>query len=278
MERMLRIASKLFLHPSRQFSITKIADFFGVSKTVISEDISLLAQAVEEDGYGLVEVGRGRNGGAFFRPSLGNAKREEWLREIITLLEDPERVLPGGILYYSDIIFNPLYCFRLGYILATHFASHKVDAVMTSEVKGIPLGMFTAHALGVPLVLCRFRNRPSDGSAIAVHYPAMGGDVRTMYMGVRQLKEKKKVLIVDDFMRGGSTVAGMLQVARESDLEVAGVGVFLASATPGTKRMPLPSFYALLEVDVQKDDRARVSLETDQSDNTSSRRQTKGNI
>ena len=263
MERILRIASKLFLHPSRQFSITKIADFFGVSKTVISEDISLLAQAVGQEGYGVVEVGRGRNGGAFFQPFLGKAKKEGWLQEISALLEEPERVLPGGILYYGDIIFNPFYCFRLGYILATLFASKSVDAVMTSEVKGIPLGMFTAHALGVPVVLCRFRNRPSDGSAIAVHYPSTGGEVRTMYMGVRQLKERKNILIIDDFMRGGSTVSGMLQVARESDLNVAGVGVFLASAKPVTKRLSYPSLHALLEVDVEKQGNAKVSIVAD---------------
>jgi purine operon repressor len=253
MDRILRIASKLFLYPSKQFSITKIAEFFGVSKTVISEDISLLAQAVEQEGYGSVEVGRGRNGGAFFHPSLEDTKREEWLQEIVSLLEDPERVLPGGILYYSDIIFNPFYCFRLGYILASHFASSGADAVMTSEVKGIPLGMFTAHALGIPVVLCRFRNRPSDGSAVAVHYPAMGGDMRTMYMGMRQLKEKKKILIIDDFMRGGSTVAGMLQVARESGIPVAWVGVFLASNAPSPSRLSLPEVHALLEVKVEKD-------------------------
>lgn len=260
MDRMLRIASKLFLYPSKQFSVTRIAEFFGVSKTVISEDISLLAQAVEQEGYGTVEVGRGRNGGAFFQPSLGDAKRKEWLQEIVSLLKDPERVLPGGILYYSDIIFNPFYAFRLGYILASHFVSSGADAVMTSEVKGIPLGMFTAHALGIPVVLCRFRNRPSDGSAVAVHYPAMGGDVRTMYMGVRQLKEKKKVLIIDDFMRGGSTVAGMLQVARESGIQVAGVGVFLASAMPQPGRLNLPEVHALLEVNVEKNQTAAVSI------------------
>ncbi|HOO62846.1 MAG TPA: pur operon repressor [Synergistaceae bacterium] len=263
MERILRIASKLLLYPSKQFSITKMADFFEVSKTVISEDISLLAQAVKQEEYGVIEVGRGRSGGAFFQPYLENEKQEQWLNEISALLKEPDRILPGGILYYSDIIFNPFYCFRLGYILATLFASKSVDAVMTSEVKGIPLGMFTAHALGVPVMLCRFRNRPSDGSAIAVHYPSMGGDVRTMYMGVRQLGERKKVLIIDDFMRGGSTVSGMLQVARESNLEVAGVGVFLASAKPSIKPISFPSFHALLEVDVEKGNETRVSVVAD---------------
>jgi purine operon repressor len=56
-----------------------------------------------------------------------------------------------------------------------------------------------------------------------------------MYMGTRQLRKGAKVLIIDDFMRGGSTVAGMLLVAREFGADVVGTGVFIAAAEPAKK-------------------------------------------
>ena len=84
----------------------------------------------------------------------------------------------------------------------------------------------------------RFRNRPSDGSAVGVHYPSANGDVKTMYIGTKQLKKGCRVLIVDDFMRGGSTAAGMLLMARQFDAEVVGVGIFIASEEPKTKAVP----------------------------------------
>ena len=109
---------------------------------------------------------------------------------------------------------------------------------MTSEVKGIPIAMFAAYALGVPLAVCRFRNRPSDGAAVGVHYPSANGDVKTMYMGTKQLKKGCRVLIVDDFMRGGSTAAGMYLMAQQFDAEVVGIGIFIASEEPKAKAVP----------------------------------------
>ena len=54
-------------------------------------------------------------------------------------------------------------------------------------------------------------------------------------MGTKQLERGSRVLIVDDVMRGGSTAAGMLLVAKEFGAEVCGIGVFLASAEPEIK-------------------------------------------
>jgi purine operon repressor len=127
---------------------------------------------------------------------------------------------------------------------------------MTSEVKGIPIAMFAAYALGVPLAVCRFRNRPSDGAAVGVHYPTGNGDVKTMYMGTRQLKKGCRVLVVDDFMRGGSTASGMLLMAKQFDAEVAGIGIFIASAEPVAKAVP--SYRSLLTL---RHDKSGVSLE-----------------
>ena len=185
-----------------------------------------------------MQVDRGRSGGARFVPSCTDSYRAEILNVIAAKLTDPERYLPGGLIYYSDLIFNPETALSLGHAMASMFTGSDPDVVMTSEVKGIPIAMFAAYALGVPLAVCRFRNRPSDGSAVGVHYPSANGDVKTMYIGTKQLKKGCRVLIVDDFMRGGSTAAGMLLMARQFDAEVVGVGIFIASEEPKTKAVP----------------------------------------
>src|SRR5690606_41715329 len=69
--------------------------------------------------------------------------------------------------YYSDIIFNPYYTQLLGWALASMFIDSGADVVMTTEVKGIPIALYVAQGLGLPLAVCRFRNRPSDGPAVA---------------------------------------------------------------------------------------------------------------
>ncbi len=257
-DRLIRTAARFLTCPSKQLSLTSLAEDFLVSKTVISDDVSIINEAFKREGMGGISVDRGRTGGASFLPKMAPEIQENLLNEIIGLLNNEERFLPGGLVYYSDILFNPHYALRLGHAMASLFSEMRPDVVMTSEVKGIPLALFTAHSMGIPLAVCRFRNRASDGSAVTVHYPTKNGEVRAMYMGTKQLERGKRVVIVDDFMRGGSTVAGMLLVAKEFGAEVAGTGIFLVSSDPQEKAVN--SYKALLRLDGMDQRQPKVSM------------------
>jgi len=245
-ERLIRIASRLLLHPSQSISLTDTASGFSVSKTLVSDDIEIISEALENEGLGCIVVDRGRSGGAYFLPEPTGDYREDMLSEIADRLSVADRMLPGGLIYYTDLLFEPSIASFLGFTMASLFSGNKPDVVMTSEVKGIPVAFFTAYALGIPLAVCRFRNRPSDGPAVAVHFPTGSGDVRTMYLGTRSIAASSRVLVVDDFMRGGSTAAGMLLMAREFNAEVTGVGVFIASSEP--KKKAVTQYRSLLEL------------------------------
>lgn len=245
-QRLIRIASRLLMRPSRSISLTDTAADFCVSKTLVSDDIEIISEAIAEEGLGNVIVDRGRSGGAYFLPMPSDEYRRTMLEGIAERLSQPDRLLPGGLVYYTDLLFDPGIASFLGFTTASIFAKDKPTVVMTSEVKGITVAFFTAYALGVPLAVCRFRNRPSDGPAVGVHFPTGSGDVRTMYLGTRSLAQSSKVLIVDDFMRGGSTAAGMLLMAREFGAEVTGVGVFIAAIEP--RRKAVTEYRSLLDL------------------------------
>ncbi|MDR1472740.1 MAG: pur operon repressor [Synergistaceae bacterium] len=249
-ERLIRIASRLLLRPSRSLSLTEAAAGFKVSKTLISDDIEIISEALASEGVGSIATGRGRSGGAYFMPEPSGDRRRHKLQGLAELLSVPERLLPGGLVYYTDLLFDPDWASFLGFATASLFSENKPAVVLTSEVKGIPVAFFTAYALGVPLAVCRFRNRPSDGPAVGVHFPTASGDVRTMYLGTRVISPSSRVLIVDDFMRGGSTAAGMLLMAREFDASVVGVGVFIASSEPARKSVT--DYRSLLELSVSE--------------------------
>lgn len=247
-DRLLRIESKLITSPSGQISLTSLAEDFQVSKTVISEDMCHIDEAVSAEGLGRIKVDRGRTGGASFVPQMSRKSRDDFLSHLSDLLSKEDRILPSGLIFYSDILFNPSYAWKLGLALASDFKDTRPDVVMTAEVKGIPLGMATAHILGVPLAVCRFRNKASDGPAVCVHFVTQGGDVRAMYMGTKLLTLGSKVLVIDDFMRGGSTASGMCLVVREFKAELAGIGVFLASKEPAKKTVE--NYSSLLTLDM----------------------------
>lgn len=237
-ERLVRLATKFIVSPSKLISLTDLATKFNVSKTVISDDVEVINSAMAAEGFGQMHVDRGRSGGARFLPTCSPESRHELLEEFARELSDPDRKLPGDLIYYSDVIFNPSSALLLGYAMASLFSDSQPDVVMTSEVKGIPIAMYAAHALGAPLAVCRFRNRPSDGAAVGVHYPSATGEVKTMYMGTRLIKKGARVLIVDDFMRGGSTAAGMALMVKQFDAQHVGTGIFIASDDPVEKSVP----------------------------------------
>ncbi|MCF7935022.1 MAG: pur operon repressor [Synergistales bacterium] len=259
-ERLVQLASRFLRFPRRNLSLTDWAREFGVSKTIASEDALAVGAALEKEGLGRIEVVRGRSGGARFIAEVDRESRRRHLHGLAEQLSDPQRILPGGLIYYGDVLMNPATVMPLGNSLATLFAGQNPEVVMTSEVKGIPLGIYTAQALGVPLALCRFRNRPSDGPAVAVHYPSGTGDVRTMYMSMRQLRRGARVLIVDDFMRGGSTASGMLHVAWEFEALVVGIGVFIMADRPENKAVQ--DVTTLLRMTGAGDDQKRIVVNT----------------
>ena len=147
-ERLVRLAAKFMLCPSKLVSLTDLAGKFGVSKTVISDDVEVISSAMTAEGFGQMQVDRGRSGGARFIPLCTSQYRNDILKGIADTLTDPERLLPGGLIYYSDLIFNPEIALSLGYAMASLFTDTEPDVVMTTEVKGIPIAMF---AVGLAL-------------------------------------------------------------------------------------------------------------------------------
>jgi purine operon repressor len=89
----------------------------------------------------------GEERGSFIQTGLPETS-VSFLASIAGILSSNDRILPGMLIHYSDILFKPRLRTTLGYALASDFANREPDVVMTSEVKGIPLAIFTAHALG----------------------------------------------------------------------------------------------------------------------------------
>src|SRR5690606_891634 len=143
-------------------------------------------------------------------------------------LEQPERILPGGYLYMSDLIGKPSVLNNLGRIFASYFAHGEFDVVMTVETKGIPLAYATATFLNLPVVIVRRDNRVTEGSAVSINYVSGSTKrIQTMSLSRRALKEESRVLIIDDFMRMGGTIRGMIDLLQEFRAEVKGIGVFV---------------------------------------------------
>jgi len=64
----------------------------------------------------------------------------------------------------------------------------------------------------------------------------------------KAIKPNSKVIIIDDFMKGGGTIKGMMGLMNEFGVEVIGTGVFISTTVP--KEKMVKNYISLIELDV----------------------------
>ena len=258
MSAMLRILTDT---PNRMHTLSEFCDLFGAAKSTISEDLDLLGKALKSFDLGRIETVAGAAGGARFRAIPSKARAERVLREVADRLMQPGRKLAGGFLYTLDLTAEPDTAQAIGEILAAQYYDKQPDFVLTMETKGIPIALMTARALDVPLVIARRDSPAYEGSAVKINYMGGGGRIETMALARRSVSPGQKALIIDDFMKGGGTLQGMVDMMGEFQTEVVGVGVMIATAEPERKRVQ--GAKALLVLEGFEKDRASVRLSDD---------------
>lgn len=236
-ERMSAMMKMLCSAPNRIFTLNSFCDLFGSAKSTMSEDVDLLRDVCETFDLGTVETVTGAAGGVRYRPAVSREKAWNTIRELCEKLSGTERVLPGGFLYYSDILSMPDIVNRMGEIIASEYAEEEPNFVLTMETKGIPVAFATANALGIPLVIARHSSKVYEGSAVNINYVSGSGSIETMSLSRRAVKENQRALIVDDFLKGGGTAKGMVELMREFNVTVAGMAFVMATVTPEKKRI-----------------------------------------
>ena len=247
-ERMSVMMKILSGAPGKMFTLSRFCELFGAAKSTVSEDLDALGRVAKEFDLGEIETVTGAAGGVLYRPRKSLEASREYVRGLCRELSGTERVLPGNFLYYSDILSTPEIVNRMGEILAAEFGSARPDFVLTMETKGIPVAFATANALGVPLVIARHVSKVCEGSAVNINYVSGSGNIETMSLSRRAVKENQKALIVDDFLKGGGTAGGMVELMREFSVTVVGMGFVMSTVTPEKKRISGEKSLMTLEV------------------------------
>ncbi len=223
-------------NPGQLFSLGYFSNLFGAAKSTLSEDIEAVRQSLAEFGLGRLETVSGAAGGVRLVPIKTAEASHRLLTSLAERLSTPDRIIPGGFLYMSDIFFSPSLMAQVGEIFLTRFAASAPDHIMTVETKGIPLAFATARAFNLPLVTVRRGTRVTEGTAVSINYvTGSSRRIQTMSLPKRALPPGARVLIIDDFMKAGGTARGLVDLAREVGATVAGVGVLVATAEPAEK-------------------------------------------
>lgn len=220
------LIDELMRNPGKLYDSKHFCEKFDIAKSSFSEDIKMANEIFEENGSGHIESVSGVGGGIKYVPGISNEKILNLQNQLIEMLSDPHRLLGGGFIYTSDIMYDGSLVQKMARIFAQKFSNHKADYVVTVEAKGIPLAAQVALMLNLPLVVIRRESMYSEGSTVSINY--ISGSTQSIgkiSLAKRAVENGSKAIVIDDFMKEGGSLKGVVDILKEFDIETVGIAV-----------------------------------------------------
>lgn len=152
------------------------------------------------------------------------------------LLEDRIRqdglILPGNVLKVNSFLnhqIDPELMYEVGQEFARLFKDKKVNKILTVEASGIAPSIMAGLIMKVPVVFAR-KVKPStlNGEVYSAEVYSYTKQVtNTISVDKKFLNADDRVLIIDDFLANGQAVKGMLELCKQANASVEGVGIVI---------------------------------------------------
>ncbi|MCY7216799.1 xanthine phosphoribosyltransferase [Streptococcus cristatus] len=118
---------------------------------------------------------------------------------------------------------------EIGQVFAEHFRGAGITKVVTIEASGIVPAVYTAEALGVPMIFAKKSKNitMTEGILTAEVYSFTKQVTSTVSIAGKFLESNDKVLVIDDFLANGQAAKGLVKIIEEAGAEVAAVGIVI---------------------------------------------------
>lgn len=157
-------------------------------------------------------------------------------------IEEEGENLGNGILKVDPFInhqVDPVLMDGCGQALAEIFRSTQPTKVMTAEISGIAPALMTAKYLGVPVVYAR-KHKPvtmPDTVYLTVAPSHTKGRMIELIVSPEYLAHGERVLIIDDFLASGATIAGLVRLAQTAGATLVGIGALIEKTFEGGREL-----------------------------------------
>jgi xanthine phosphoribosyltransferase len=127
------------------------------------------------------------------------------------------RNLGNGILKVDSILnhqIDPVLMMQMGEEMANRFSGQTVDRILTAEISGIGPALATGYVLKVPVVYARkIKPITMSGPVFLETAPSHTKGVNvSLLVAAEFLHEGENVLIIDDFLASGKTLAALARM------------------------------------------------------------------
>ena len=168
--------------------------------------------------------------------------------------------LPGDILKVDNFInhqVDPLLMEACGAEFARLFADTRPTKVLTAEISGIAPALMTAKYLGLPVVYARKRKPITmpDTVYLTIAPSHTKGNMVELIVSPEYLANGERVLIIDDFLASGATIAGLVRLAQTAGAILVGIGALIEKTFEGgrellsTLNIPIEALVSIASLD-----------------------------
>lgn len=117
----------------------------------------------------------------------------------------------------------------IGKEFASRFAKDKVTKILTVEASGIAVALTTALELKVPVVFAK-KKKPStlQGDVYSAEvFSFTKNETVNINVSTKYIDSTDRILIIDDFLAMGSASRGLVEIARQAQAHLVGIGVVI---------------------------------------------------
>lgn len=184
------------------------------------------------------------------------------MENLKTRIRKEGKNLGRGILKIDSVINHQVdatLMLEAGVEFARRFVDQHPTRILTAEVSGIIPAMATASAMGLPLVYARKHKPVTMQEPVFVEFApshTKGGQVSLM-VSPEFLSADDRVLIIDDFLATGQTIAAMVRIVEEAGATLVGIGTLVEKSFEGGRALLAPlgvPVESLVIIDEMRDD------------------------
>ena len=165
------------------------------------------------------------------------------MQELKEKIEKYGTVLPGNVLKVDAFLNHQVdtdLMYKVGQEFAQHFADQGITKIWTVESSGIAPAVMTGLAMHLPVIFARKHKSLTlnNNMFTADVYSYTKKTTNRISISKKYVEAGEKVLLIDDFLANGQAVEGMMEIADQAGVQVAGAGIVIEkSFQPGGKEL-----------------------------------------
>ncbi|ALD72375.1 xanthine phosphoribosyltransferase [Streptococcus gordonii] len=139
---------------------------------------------------------------------------------------------------------------EIGQVFADMFHESGITKVVTIEASGIAPAIYTAEALGVPMIFAKKAKNitMTEGILTAEVYSFTKQVTSTVSIAGKFLNSDDKVLIIDDFLANGQATKGLITIIEQAGAQVEAVGIVIEKSFQDGRQLLETSGYRVLSL------------------------------